>query len=98
MNFFFQQKLKVFANNMKKFLPLIILLCLIFYGIFSSYKKKILSKRRLNEILNHIDRIGMSNKISNLFKKKHTEKILNFMKNDKKNNSNKINLILRKFI
>ena len=40
MNFFFQQKLKVFANNMKKFVPLIILLCLIFYGIFSSYKKK----------------------------------------------------------
>ena len=39
---FFQQKLKVFANNMKKFLPLIILLCLIFYGIFSSYKKKML--------------------------------------------------------
>ena len=37
---FFQQKLKVFANNMKKFVPLIILLCLIFYGIFSSYKKK----------------------------------------------------------
>ena len=61
-----------------------------------SYKKKILSKRRLNEILNHIDRIGMSNKISNLFKKKHTKKILNFMKNDKKNNSNKINLILIK--
>ena len=25
---------------MKKFVPLIILLCLIFYGIFSSYKKK----------------------------------------------------------
>ena len=39
MNFFFQQKLKVSANNMKKFVPLIILLCLIFYGIFSSYKK-----------------------------------------------------------
>ena len=27
---------------MKKFVPLIILLCLIFYGIFSSYKKKML--------------------------------------------------------
>ena len=37
---FFQQKLEETAGNMKKFVPLIIILCLIFYGIFSSYKKK----------------------------------------------------------
>ena len=41
MSFFFQQKLEETAGNMKKFVPLIIILCLIFYGIFSSYKKKI---------------------------------------------------------
>tara|TARA_Y100000590_G_scaffold316102_2_gene357479 strand:- start:57 stop:1160 length:1104 start_codon:yes stop_codon:yes gene_type:complete len=61
-----------------------------------SYKKKLLSKKSFNTILNHIDKIGMSQKISNFFKKKHTSKILNYMKNDKKNNSNNINLILIK--
>ena len=38
----------------------------------------------------------MSPKINKLFKKKHISKILNYMKNDKKNNSNNINLILIK--
>ena len=36
----------------------------------------------------------MGSKINNYFNKKHATKILNFMRNDKKNNSNKINLIL----
>ena len=36
----------------------------------------------------------MKVKINNFFKKKDSDKILNFMKSDKKNNSEKINLIL----
>ena len=59
-----------------------------------SYNRKFLSKRKFNMILSHIDKIGMNSEIKNFFKKKHTEKILNFMKNDKKNNSNNINLVL----
>lgn len=51
MNFFFQQKLKVSANNMKKFVPLIILSCLIFYGMFSSYKKKM---QRTSDLINQL--------------------------------------------
>ena len=61
-----------------------------------SFKKKFLSKQRLNIILKHIDRIGMKPSINNLFKKKHVAKIMNYMKSDKKNNSNNINLILIK--
>ncbi len=61
-----------------------------------SHKNNILSKRKLNIILNHIHRIGMNSKILNLFKKKDAGKILSFMKSDKKNNSQNINLILIK--
>ena len=61
-----------------------------------SFKKKFLSKQKLNTILKHIDRIGMKPSINNLFKKKHVAKIMNYMKSDKKNNSNNINLILIK--
>ena len=62
----------------------------------SNNKKKILSKEKFKIILNHIDKIEMRSKINNLFKKKHASKILKFMENDKKNNSNKINLVLIK--
>ena len=55
-----------------------------------------LSKEKLNIIINHIDRIGMKAKLNNFFKKKDTDKILNFMKSDKKNSSDRINLILIK--
>ena len=61
-----------------------------------SFKKKILSKQRYNIILNHINKIGMKPEIKKLFKKKHIPKIVNYMKIDKKNNSNNINLILIK--
>ena len=59
-----------------------------------SLQSKNLSKEKLNIIMNHINRIGMKVKINNFFKKKDSDKILNFMKSDKKNNSEKINLIL----
>ena len=61
-----------------------------------SFNKKFLSEQRLNTILTHINKIGMNSKIEKLFKKKHASKIINYMKIDKKNNSNKINLILIK--
>ncbi len=61
-----------------------------------SFKKKILSKQKYNIILNHINKIGMIPEIKKLFKKKHVPKIVNYMKIDKKNNSNNINLILIK--
>ena len=61
-----------------------------------SFKRKILSKQKFNIILNHIKRIEMKPKIEKLFKKKHVSKIMNYMRSDKKNNSNNINLILIK--
>ena len=61
-----------------------------------SFKRKILSKQKYNIILNHINRIRMKPKIEKLFKKKHVTKIMNYMRSDKKNNSNNINLILVK--
>ncbi len=61
-----------------------------------SFKRRILSKQKFNIILNHINKIEMKPKIKKLFKKKHISKIMNYMKNDKKNNSNNINLILLK--
>ena len=38
----------------------------------------------------------MKPKIEKLFKKRHVSKIMNYMRSDKKNNSNNINLILIK--
>ena len=61
-----------------------------------SFKRKILTKQKFNIILNHINKIGMKPKIEKLFKKKHISKIMNYMRSDKKNNSNNINLILIK--
>ena len=61
-----------------------------------SFKRRILSKQKFNIILNHINKIKMKPKIKKLFKKKHISKIMNYMKIDKKNNSNNINLILLK--
>ena len=61
-----------------------------------SFKRRILSKQKFNIILNHINKIGMKPKIEKLLKKKHVPKIMNYMRSDKKNNSNYINLILVK--
>ena len=61
-----------------------------------SFKRRILSKQKFNIIINHINKIGMKPKIERLFKKKHVSKIMNYMRSDKKNNSNNINLILIK--
>jgi len=59
-----------------------------------SNTKKILPEKKFQIINNHIKKITSMHKIYKLFKKKDINKIISFMKSDKKNNSNKINLIL----
>ena len=61
-----------------------------------SYHNKLLSKNKFKLINNHINKIKTVNNLEKLFKKKHINKIIKFMKSDKKNNSDKINLILIK--
>ena len=59
---------------------------------------KILSSRDYNIILNHIKNNKLPNNIKKFFSLRDTNKILSFMMNDKKNITNKINLILLKRI
>ena len=61
-----------------------------------SKNNKYLSNNRFNFINNHINKIGLMHKFNKLFKIKDLNKIIMFMKSDKKNNSKKINLILIK--
>ena len=63
-----------------------------------SLKEKFLNLREHNLIKEHIYTIDKSLHVKNYFGKKDVGKLLEFMKNDKKNNSNKINLILIKKI
>ena len=62
--------------------------------ILFAYNKKIISKKDMLEIFDHLNSLDIKLDINNLFKKKDIEKILSFMKSDKKNFSQKINLIL----
>ena len=63
-------------------------------AISFSRTKGILSKNKYKMVNDHIIKIDLKKKYSQLFKKKDLTKIINFMKSDKKNISNKINLIL----
>ena len=63
-----------------------------------SLKKKILSKNDYNLVINHIHNSGLPFSIKNYFSIKDLNKILSFMVKDKKNNSDKINLVLLKKI
>ena len=63
-----------------------------------SLKEKFLNIREYNLIIKHIRAIDKSLNLKNYFSRKDVSKLLEFMKNDKKNNSNKINLILIKKI
>ena len=63
-----------------------------------SLNKKYLSKTTYNKIMMHIEKIDFKLSVNKIFKKKDINKILNFMLNDKKNVSNKINLVLLKDI
>ena len=55
---------------------------------------KIISLKNSELINNHIKRIKIKNNYRNLFGKRKIPSILNFMKSDKKNKSDSINLIL----
>ena len=63
-----------------------------------SLNKKYISINEYKKVLNHIKNINLYPKIKNYFSVKSLDKILSFMTNDKKNNSDKINLILLKKI
>jgi len=60
-----------------------------------SQKSKLLSKENCTRVLNHIDGLNIKKNLKNIIKSKN---IIKFMKADKKNKSNKINLILLKKI
>ena len=71
-------------------------------GIITSLKfslnNKLINLSEYNKIVNHIKKLKLPSNIRNYFLIKHLDKILNFMIRDKKNISNKINLILLKKI
>jgi len=63
-----------------------------------AYNKKILPLKDLMMIEKHYISLNLPNKISHFFKRKEVDKIISFMKKDKKNSGEKINLILIKKI
>ena len=63
-----------------------------------SFKENMLSKSEYNLIINHIDNSGLPSSIKKYFSISDLNKILSFMIKDKKNNSEKINLVLLKKI
>ena len=63
-----------------------------------SYQKKLLSLRDLTLIKKHYLSLNLPMKINKFFKKTEINKIISFMKKDKKNLNEKINLILIKKI
>ena len=63
-----------------------------------SYQKKLLSLKDLTLIKKHYLSLNLPMKINKFFKKKEINKIISFMKKDKKNLNEKINLILIKKI
>ena len=58
----------------------------------------LLKKNEYTSIINHIHNSKLPFKLNKFFKKKDLNKILTFMTKDKKNNSQKINLVLLKKI
>ena len=63
-----------------------------------SYVNKFLNQKDYNEILNHLKNPFLSFRINKFFSIKDLNKILSFMIKDKKNDSNKIQLMLLKKI
>tara|TARA_Y100001970_G_scaffold104742_1_gene131112 strand:+ start:2117 stop:3220 length:1104 start_codon:yes stop_codon:yes gene_type:complete len=61
-----------------------------------SKQTKLLSKKNYNLINNHLDKIKIKHKFDQIFNVKDLNRILKFMKLDKKNKSEKVNLILIK--
>ena len=63
-----------------------------------SLLNKILSIKEFNLIEDHLRKLNLPSNINKKFSMKNLNKILSFMKKDKKNNTNKINLVLLKKI
>ena len=63
-----------------------------------SFKNNLLKKNEYNSIINHIFKLNLPSKLNKFFKTKDLNKIISFMLKDKKNNSNKISLVLLKKI
>jgi len=63
-----------------------------------SLSNDILNIKEFNLIENHLNKLNLPKDISNFFSIKNLNKILSFMKKDKKNNTAKINLVLIKKI
>ena len=63
-----------------------------------SLSKNILSIKEFNLIENHLNKLKLPRNINKFFSIRSLNKILSFMKKDKKNNTNKINLVLLKNI
>ena len=63
-----------------------------------SLNEKFLSKKDYDLINDHIDKLGFKLSLKEYFNKKNIAKIVSFMKNDKKNLSSKISLVLLKKI
>ena len=59
---------------------------------------KVLSPKDFKLIQNHLRQLNLPRDINKYFSRKNLDQILSFMKKDKKNNTNKINLILLKKI
>ena len=55
---------------------------------------KLLKNKSYNLIRNHVDKIPLNKSFKKLFKAKDIDRIISFMKSDKKNNSKYINIIL----
>ena len=63
-----------------------------------SLKNNLIKQNEYNSIINHISKTNLPLKINKFLKIEDTHKILSFMLKDKKNKTNKINLILLKKI
>ena len=63
-----------------------------------SLSNNILNIKEFNLIENHLNKLSLPKNINKFFSTKDLNKILSFMKKDKKNNTNKINLVLLKKI
>ena len=63
-----------------------------------SVKNNILKNKDYEQIISHINNIKIPVNLNYYFKKKHINSIIKYMKSDKKNISQKINLILLKQI
>ena len=63
-----------------------------------SLLENILNIKEFNLIENHLSRLNLPRNINKFFSIKNLDKILSFMKKDKKNNTNKISLVLLKKI